>query len=208
MTTTEMVTRVRSLLDEREAGFWSDAEVLNALNDAQDEVINYCLYVFLERGVGGELPHLLTPLEKEYSESGVTGSDIVLPNDFMYLLSVKCAPTSGALSKHCMIRSASMERYAREHNHFLRADGVNLYAYLRRGYLIFETALLNGSFTINYLKKAERISDIQNPELPENASGAIIAYATALLLEKDKQNEEASILFGMFTYKIEQISQL
>lgn len=208
MTTAEMVTRVRSLLDEREAGFWSDAEVLDALNDGQDEVVNYCLFVFAEGGVEGELPLLLTPLETEQTIEPVTAADIALPSGFMYLLSVKCAPTSGALLKSCMIRSTSMARYAREHNRFLKPDGANLYAFLRGGKLVFELPLVNGRVVINYLRKANRISEVQNSELPDNASGAIISYATALLLEKDKQNEEAAGFFGMFTNKIEMLSQI
>ncbi|MBN8545863.1 MAG: hypothetical protein J0L60_06990 [Ignavibacteria bacterium] len=208
MTTAEMITRVRSLLDEREAGFWSDAEVMDALNDGQDEVVNYCLFVFAEGGVEGELPLLLTPLETEQTIEPVTAADVVLPSDFMYLLSVKCAPTTGASLKPCMIRSTSMARYSREHNRFLKPDGANLYAFLRGGKLVFEVPPVNGSVVINYIRKGSRISEEQNCELPDNASGAIISYAAALLLEKDKQSEEAGRFFGMFTNKIELLSQL
>ena len=69
MTTAEMVTRVRSLLDEREAGFWSDAEVLDALNDGQDEVVNYCLFVLAEGEWRESSPSFLRRLKRSRQSS-------------------------------------------------------------------------------------------------------------------------------------------
>jgi hypothetical protein len=208
MTTEEMVTRIRSLLDEREAGFWSTGEVLNALNDAQNEVINHCLYLFAERGEEGVLPFLLSNLEKETEFIGVTSDEVVLPDDFSYLLSVKCAPTFGATQKPCIIRSAAKLRYVNESNQFMKGDSKNLFCFVRGGKLNFEIPLVNGSITINFLKKAEQITAEQGSILPEHAMGALIIYATALLLEKDEQYDESGAFFQMFTVKLEKLANI
>lgn len=120
MTTEEMITRIRSILDEREAGFWSDAEVLNALNDAQDEVVNYCLFVFTSGGVDSRLPLLLTPLQQEVVYEAVTASWVTLPEGFMYPVSVKCAISEGDVERPCVFKSPGK-------NHFLKSiiNGLN-----------------------------------------------------------------------------------
>ena len=50
MTRTEMLARVRTLLDEvGTAGFWSDTEIYSALTDAQQETANYFLRILLNK---------------------------------------------------------------------------------------------------------------------------------------------------------------
>ncbi|MBK7266164.1 MAG: hypothetical protein IPI12_07505 [Ignavibacteriales bacterium] len=205
MTTEEMITRIRSILDEREAGFWSDAEVLNALNDAQDEVVNYCLFVFTSGGVDSRLPLLLTPLQQEVVYEAVTGLWVTLPEGFMYPVSVKCAISDGEEEKPCVFKSPGANHFYEEDNHWLKPGEKNLYCYITGGKLNFSTTINNGTVKMLYLKKADRITNENDCLLPDNASGAIIAAAASQLLEKDKQYEESGALYAMFTAKIEKL---
>lgn len=208
MNTSDLVARVRSLLDEREAGFWTDAEIVDSLNDAIEEVVNYSLFVFTERGPGGGLPLLLTPFVKEERFTTVTGTKVPLPADLSYILAVKCSPTAAGTEKPCALWSSLMLRYAREHNSLLRSGTDNIYCHISGGDLNFSVPLLAGSYSVSYLAKPARITSTTSPELPENASGALVAYAVALLLEKDGQIEEAAAFFRFYTSKIEQLAQL
>lgn len=208
MTTEEMITRIRSILDEREAGFWSDAEVLNALNDAQDEVVNYCLFVFTSGGVDNRLPLLLTPLQQEMVSEAVTGLWVTLPVGFMYPVSVKCAISEGDVEKPCVFKSPGKNHFFEEDNKWLKPGEKNLYCFITGGKLNFGTPINNGTVKMLYLKKADRITNENNCLLPDNASGAIIAAAASQLLEKDKQYEESGTLYAMFTAKIEKLTLL
>lgn len=208
MNTADLVSRVRSLLDEREAGFWSDKEIIDSLNDAGDEVYNFALFIFTERGAGGGLPLLLTPFVKEERYTSVTGSEVPLPGDLSYILEVKCSPTAGGTEVPCSLWSGSMLRYAREHNSLLRSGANNLYCHVSGGDLVFSVPLVGGSYTISYLGRPVRMTETVEPELPGNAAGALVAYAVALLLEKDRQGEEAASFFRLYTSKIEQLAQL
>ncbi len=208
MNTADLISRVRSLLDEREAGFWSDAEIIDSLNDAMDEVVNFALFIYTERGAGGGLPLLLTPLETEEKFTSVTGGKVPLPSGLSYILEVKCSPTSGGTERPCALWSRSMLRYAREHNSLLRSGADNLYCHVSGGDLVFSVPLVGGSYSISYLRRPARATAETGPELPENTAGALVAYAVALLLEKDRQNEEAAVFFRLYSSKIEQLAQL
>jgi hypothetical protein len=208
MTTDEMITRVRSILDEREAGFWSDEEVINALNDAQDEVVNQCLFVFFSAGVHNGLPLILSALQKEVEYEAVTASWVTLPDDFMCPVAVKCIVKAGETEKPCLIKNPGKNHFQDGNNLWLKPGEQNLYCHAATGRLNFGTPLVNGSVKMIYLQNTPRITEINSCMLPENVSGALIAYATSQLLEKDKQYEESGALYAMFIAKIEKLALL
>ena len=208
MNTANLTARIRSLLDEREAGFWSDEEITAALNEAQTEVINYALFVFTNGGLASGLPCVLTPFETEERFTSVTGSEVPLPEDLLYIFEVKCATSQNGEEKPVPIWSMSLTRYAREHNSLLKSGAGSMFCHVAGSELVFSSPLNSGSYTIAYLRKPDEITEVQGSELPENCSGALVAYATALLLEKDKQHDESANFFRLYTMKVEQLAGL
>lgn len=187
MTASEMLARLRTLLDETPEGFWDDdVDCYPALTLAQLEVIKALA------------PHrsiaLRTILARasQTAQTFDTTTGIDLPGDFYMMYSIKGHATGGT-------EKPAYERVTRhefEDNPYMNSAADRLY-YTISGTdgalkLYFETDFVAGSVSFDYITKPEDIAGATesdaavDAELDSIAHHAIVYYAFAFLLQKAK----------------------
>lgn len=172
MTTAEMLARVRTLLDEASAGFWTDAEVYYALTDGQIETINILIKMFEQTN---ELPKALIPLGKTQTGSGTAS----LAADFLYPVSMVATLNSVPI----FIRGFGKHRDHLIENTYLASSSTQPYAYFQGSQVVLETTL---AWALDYIKKPADIESGVDPTIGAGAHDAIVQYAFAYILRKIK----------------------
>lgn len=177
MTSAEALARVRTLLDEASAGFWTDNEIYSALTDGQNEVITIKLNEFRVKSkfdLNTPLPDSLRALVTSTTGTGTTS----LAADYLHYVNVYTSTTP------VYVRDFNFNRSHSSMNTYLASSSSTPYCYFNATQIVFETSV---SWTLDYLKQPADIASGANPPtLEDKAMNAVIQYAFALLLKKDK----------------------
>lgn len=177
--TTVLVSRVRTLLDEASAGFFTATEIYYALTDAQVEVINIVLSTYkakIKADPNEELPEVLRNCIASTTGTGTTS----LPSGFLHALSIYVTATKLPV----FIRPDGRGRAEGMHNTYLASSATQPYCSLSASQIVFETSV---AWTLEYLQlPANDIDATHDPTLSKIAYNALIQYATAFLLKKDE----------------------
>lgn len=195
MTSTQMLSRLRTLLDENSAGFWTDTECYNALSDGQREVINILFKV-------NPYHQGLKSLLKTQSAIGVSGTAISLPSDFKELLNATWSTVTGETQFPCNIKDYDTQFLIDKNNTYLAPHRASPVVYIKAGTTVgrkiyFEPAS-TGDYTFVYLTNPPEIDGSTNPILPVETHEPIIVYAFSFLLRKDLRGAEADGAYKLF----------
>jgi len=192
MTTAEAVTRLRSVLDESVAAFWTDTEIYSALTQGQLAVISLMtdIYLVKSRYTNEDIPVHLLPLANLVSGSlSVTQYKFTLPTKFYTDISVKYNPTGGA-AEPCYKRKISSRHFDDRDNSYLTGH----YYSITNTELVFEeVAAATAYYQMWYLALPDDIDATHNPAVIDTTMTYVLEYALALLLNKEKRLEEANV---------------
>lgn len=211
MTTAIMLARVRTLLDESSAGFWTDTEIYAALAHSQISVINEILKIYKLRSQANpstELPEELRVLSVRASGT-ISASYVAIPTGLIWLLNASWDHDATGGEKPCYIISQDRQFNFREDNPYLAAASTQPIAYSSQYQSGGQQAInfrpiysTNGTYSIEYLKYPTAIASGQEPTLPESTHNAIIFYATATMLLKEEKISEAQSYFQNYFNEI------
>lgn len=208
MTRTEMLARVRTLLDEASASFWTDAEIYSALTDGQQEAANYfySMYEKLKQVnplIG--LPHTLEPLYTLTTSTTINGL-VNNPSNYWHLILATYA-YNGGTSYNCRIQPLSPALLYDLDNTYLVASTTSptVYQVSSTQFLFLPTASGTANYALGYIVKPTAISSSVDPVLPVLAHTAIVHYATAQMLFKDQRPQEAQLFLQNFINEIQVI---
>jgi hypothetical protein len=214
MVRTEMLSRVRTLIDEvGTASFWLDTEIYSALTDAQQEVANYFykLYsVALMNSFESKLPQPLESLAISVVATLATAG-VAKPVDYWHIISVTYANTGGLNGTFypCRIEKINPALGFNLANTYLApsiTDPKVYEAYSASLQLWFSPAPSGtGAYSLTYLKTPTAISASVDPILPVQTHSAIVHWATAQMLFKDQRPEEAHLHLQNFINELQMI---
>lgn len=200
MTIAEMIQRVRTVLDESSAGFFTDAEVYSALNDAQMDIVSTAAKYYADKR--GEVPRVLKPLI--YNAAGSIASPgytVNLPSDYLIDVYAEYSLVSANALKPCR-RFAFDDRIKfAQQNTLLKPDGVNEFGYYVSGVQFCFTinAAITSYYNIVYIKHPAKMDQYNECSLPEIAHEPMVEYAVAFLLKKDDKYNESLAHFAQYT---------
>ena len=195
MTSALMLARLRTLLDEATASFWTDTECYAALSDGQRMVVD---------GLYQKSPkhHLLKTLFKRATGSDTTSSAITLPTDFKEFVNATYTTLTTEDQKPCRIVNYDAEFLLEKDNSYLAPNRATPVVYLSATtglrLIYFEPTSIHADYTIVYLKQPTEIDGSTNPLLPDETHEAIILYAFSFLLRKDLRAQEADGAYKLF----------
>uniref|UniRef100_A0A6H1ZQS3 Uncharacterized protein n=1 Tax=viral metagenome TaxID=1070528 RepID=A0A6H1ZQS3_9ZZZZ len=202
MTNTEMLAKVRFLVDEANIGFYdNNSEIFPALTDGQRHYASIILSQYIARlkvNPSEPIPETLLPL---YTSTGSTlGAGIVLftkPTDLLYDIglsltvnSVSYQPIKRELSK--IILTEKADTYLGGSYSYYNIDGTNVN--LENG----AVTPTSTTYTFYYLKIPTDITSSVNPILPSFTHMSICQYAFADLLIKARRSNDAQLAFQKF----------
>ena len=191
MTSALMLSRVRTLLDEASASFWTDTECYAALSDGQREVVNTV-----------KNPQILKVLLKTLSGSDGTSSAITLPTDFRQFVNATYTTVTTEDQKPCRIVNYDADFLLEKDNSYLAPNRATPVVYINATIglrlIYFEPTSIHADYTIKYLKQPTEISGAVEPILPEETHEAIILFAFSFLLRKDLRAQEADGVYKLF----------
>ena len=206
MTRTDMLARVRTLLDEASASFWTDTEIYSALADGQQEVANYLVINYRKAkdlNPSAEIPPSLVPLYNTSTSTTASGL-INKPTGFWHLLYALYA-YSGGTSYNCRIQPLSPSLYFDLDNTYLTPSSIDPAIYQApTSQLYFKpTPIGTATYTIGYIKLPDAISVSTDATLPVQTHQSIVHWATAQMLFKDQRPQEAQIHLQNFINELQ-----
>ena len=212
MTSTDMLARTRTLLEESTAAFWTDAEIYAALADGQNAVINVLLGVYKGKSQINnqtELPYELTTL-LENAAAAMASSSLNIPTGFLWLVSAQWSYNGTVTAKPCIIVNDDRTFVFLEDNTYLGATASNPKAYIAPVSSVMKINFLpayatSGTYGIRYLKTPTAIASGQNPTLPVSTHSAIVFYATAQMLYKDEKFQEAQMMLNDYSKELQNL---
>lgn len=189
-----MLAVVRRNLDESSASFWTDAEIYEAITEGQRQVANFVLTVYKTKRQINPLEEVPEALRKLITkkEDSVAGTSDTLPTDFLYCLDVEYGTFEIKYPAYNLTTP------------YLTHSLANTYLSSTRYYRITDTEIIfdNGSgtvyWTLIYLKTPTDIDGSTQPVLGELTHEAVCTYATAEMLNKDQNFNEASLFMNKF----------
>lgn len=187
MTTNNLVTVLRTLLDEVSAGFWEDSEIYKALDEGQNSLIKLHLAVWKSKikvNKDEELPETLRVLLNQTTGTGTTS----LPTGFLEYISIY-----GDVPIY--VRNQTRKKGSLKNNSLLESSASQVYCSFNGSQVVFETSV---SWTMDYLKIPDAISSSQNPVLPDTCQDILINYAFSELMRKDGQLNYAADAYNRF----------
>ena len=196
MTTAEMLARVRTLIDESFAQFWTATEIYSALTDGQLEYASEIANAYQERlraNPKEPIPEVIRPLYQPATQTLTAGSTtLLLPPDFLHDMSVY---VYGTINKPFFRREISETTLYRQANPYLAGN----YYYIdnntttQLGRINFEISALgsDASVDFNYIKippyiDGDATPSSLEPTLLATAHPAIVDYAANFLNKKAK----------------------
>ena len=196
MTSALMLSRLRTLLDESSAGFWTDNECYYALSDGQREVVN----VIFKNNPNSQL---LKALFMPKSGTDTSSSAITLPSDFKEFVVASYTTVTTEDQYPCKIVVYDDFFLREKNNTYLAPSRANPVVYVKPDTTIgrkiyFEPTSSHADYSIVYLTEPTEISSSINPLLPAEAQEAIIIYAFSFLLRKDLRATEADGAYKLF----------
>lgn len=206
MTSSQMLTRVRTLLDEASAGLWSDNEIYSALTDGQKSIAEFLVSFYKKRGM---LPKILLPLVT-YLTGGLTVAgqpNVPLPSDFMYLVSLEYDPDNTGKKPCIILEDMERNKFLANNSYFSAVTPSDSFYIAYYDIDSSSNRILHcqpdnsglGSYYLNYLKYPTDINASTDPILAEGSHEAIVQYAYIQLLLKDEKSREAYSEFNKFT---------
>jgi hypothetical protein len=212
MTSASMLAYVRTMLDEAQASFWSDAQIYAALTAGQERIVNLALATFLakqEVNPNTDVPHLLVPLLsiQNLLINNSTGT-AQLPNDYLQIVYAGVSLNNGACGP-ILRRRMNYHTLSDQNNSLLTATtGQTVGEYI--GYIVGTTFYLEQTFSsgtnyikLTYIAQPQAISSTQQPVLPMEVHEPICEFAFATLLSKDQREQEAAMEFQKFASMIQ-----
>ena len=193
MTASQLLTRLRTLLDEDIAQFWSDSECYSAFTDAQIEIIKriYNKWILsLEQNPNLDLPITIRNLFTTTTQTLQTGTSFSLPSTLLNLLSIKVDSTNSGKYFPAIKRPQNQIKHYIQDNPYLVSTKSDIYYDIQMPNIIFETALANGNVVYDFLIKPNDIDGTVTPSVDPTidsiAHEAIIYFAWFILLSKAK----------------------
>lgn len=198
MTSSEMLARVRTMLNEASAGFWSDIEIYGALTDGQQELVKIALDKYIEittKGLLIDVPFMLVPLIKKASISVSSGSG-PLPSDYLYRL-------YGSTSTQAAIiwRNQGVQTPFDQLNTIIVGGGTELYGYIMGTTLITDSGLV-GSISLTYISVPVAIGSSQDATIPTVYHNTIIEFAYHRLLTKGQEEATKNSIQEFQQFKV------
>lgn len=188
MTTANMLSRLRTMLDESSASFWSDTEMYSALADGQREVADHLLMLYKQKyklNPDEELPVGLRTLVSSTTGTGTQN----LPADYWQYLSVYTS------SVPVFVRQDGPRKAASRLNTYTASTSAAPFCSFNASQIVFETSV---TWTLEYIKIPTAIAVAVQPTLPDITHNAIVQYALCQLLIKDQKVQEANLEYQKF----------
>lgn len=213
MTSTEMLARLRTLLDEVSESYWTDTESYAALADGQNRVVDEILKVYKIRYLADQdtpIPEELRVLEN-YATAGVANSYASIPANFLWLLNASWDHNASGGEIPCAIMDQNRQFNHHQANTFLTAAENSPVAWVgpnatnAQSINFLPAVSGSGTYKIYYLAYPTAITSEQNPSLPISTHDACVFYAAYKLLTKDQRPEEASLHLQNFYTQIKTI---
>jgi hypothetical protein len=211
MTSTEMLARVRSLLDEASASFWSDSEIYSALTDGQQSIANYFYNLYILRSSEKQDVPIPKVLEKLYTaSSGTTAtSNVAKPSGYWHLISAKYA-YDDTIKYNCRIEKISSATFSNLDNTYLSATNTSPviyedYSASSVDFYFSPPPNVTAGYKIYYLKFPSAISGSSEPSLDVLVHDAIVDYAMFKLLMKDQRPNEAQVYLQKYLNELQTI---
>lgn len=201
MTSATLLSKVRTLLDESSASYWSDNEIYAALAAGQKALISEFIKLWRQGG-NAKLPNVLRIITKNKANSSLTTQTDSIPSDYIDngALGVRFSYNSTSASSRvaCRIRTLA-NRSFKSGNTYLASSSADPYCYFDGSNINFETTVSGtGSYDYDYLYMPADIASGQNPTLPENCMDALCIYALAMLLKKDERENDSAANMELF----------
>jgi hypothetical protein len=196
MTSANLLSRLRTLLDESSAGFWTDNECYAALSDGQNEIVN----ILFQRDPYNQA---LKTLWKEVSITGGSNQTISIPSDFKEIINAEIAITTGETKKACKKINYDDLHLQNSENSYLKPIIASPVIYVKSTTslgrkIYFEPSSASSDYTIVYLTQPIGITNIAQPTLPLETQESMIVYAFSFLLRKDLRQAEADSAYKLF----------
>jgi hypothetical protein len=195
MTSVEALNRLQTLLDDPSSDHWTSTEIYSALTDGQNAFIKEALARFkIKRSVNPSEPIpevlrvLLTSAKKSRTDT--------LPKDYLLWVDVYTS------TEQIKVREKSAGYSARKFNTYLQSSSDQPYCSITATQIVMETAV---NYTFEYLKKPSDINSTNSPTLDDVAMNAVIHYAYAFLLKKDKRASEANASSQIYNHYVNQL---
>lgn len=218
--TPQLLSRVRTAVEEATASFYTDAEIYQALTDGQRQVANYLHSLWLKSGKK-VMPKGLTPLVLHSSgttsedSTGYVGVTYVTITNMWELISAFYSGDSATLkAQPCEIREYDkdftnmyMTTADGSYNSFMTATLYRPYAFVKTKYAstydvsVFFLPPKSGTAGVayyTYLKFPTAIDGSTEPILAQPTHDAIAQYAIAFILNKDERTQESQFAYAQF----------
>jgi len=196
MTTAQMLTNVRTLLDETVEGTWLDTEIYRALSNGQIAIINLLMAIYR---IHNKLPSVLINLIVETTATTDTNGEVPLPADFLDFINAET-------STGTPIYYIKEIEYFRESNTYLKSSTTNPTVRLKSN---LEFSLISTGITYSYIRQPQditsTITSYTEPELLPSAHPAIVLYAFSEMLKKIERVQESTINFKEFIQLIQKL---
>ena len=200
MTSVLLLSRLRTLLDEAEEGFWTDDECYAALSDAQREAVNN---IFARNPFNENLKTLI----KTVDGTNVTNQAIALPTAFKDIVTGELAVLTGGTKYPCKVIDYNKDFIDDKNNDYLKPIAASPVVYVKASTVVgrkiyFEPTGANTDYSLLIITNPTEITASINPILPEATHEALIYWAFQFLLRKDLRVEEANGALALFTEMI------
>lgn len=188
MTSTELIAKMRSALDEPTSAFYTDTELYNYLTNAQRAVFAYLLSLYREgkRSLHGNLSKLMS-IDDSVLPAPTTS--VSLPSDFWSPLAVHYIIGDGTVKREAKIVGGTLQAYKLTNSYLNDNDSLSVR---------FLPTTLEFSASISYrileyLKQPTAITSLANPILNDDATDAVLNHALSNAFAKDaKTNMDVS----------------
>jgi len=183
-----MLSRLRTLLDESQAAFWTDVEMYAALTDGQREVADMLMTLYKQKSTlnpNEELPANLRTLIATTTGTGTQN----LPADYWRYLTIytSTAPV--------LVRIDGLTKGTLKNNVYTASSSGFPYCSFNATQVVLETSV---AWTLEYIKTPTAIAVAVQPTLPDPTHNAIVQYALCELLIKDQKVQEANLEYQKF----------
>lgn len=206
MTSANMLTRLRTLLDEASASFYADTELYSALADGQRQITAIALSLF-DRNPS-KVPEIIRPLIKTASGTlAAAVSTISLPADYLRYITGKYIHNATSGGRPVFLRAIDGQLIHKQNNAFQVADTGEEYYITIDTAINLETATVSpgGYYSITYFSTPADIASGANPTLSDSSHNAIIQYALYFILRKDQKEAESASALNVFQAQIQEI---
>lgn len=201
MTNTEMLFKLRAMLDEASAELYVDAtDLYGALSDAQLELCNVIALSWYEENQVklAAIPRAIQPLITTKAGTIATPSHSFILIDIIRPISIQWNPESSTIAdgKYCVFTSSDgaflklLENSLLSGGHYSWWDGALVFVNPPSNHA-------NAGYSLEYIKVPVDISSSVQPITNEVAHDAIVERACWIIL-KDRENEQANIHLRMY----------